>query len=418
MIKIASSSVMLLIFLSLFVPTTYIEIKIVFLFVSISAISILILNKVLPINLHTLYACFMLSLFGLFNSFHGLYNDNPGAIRVLSVMAVWPFFYVVLSVVANQNKAIIYFTKVLLFSLSCIVFYSFLFLGYESGIVPEYLYIVIDQGQIIGFKNGFVEYNLYSISSLLFLFPFLVHYTVNEFYYNKFFSINLFLLLILAALLVFLTGRRAVLLVLMLTPIMIFSSNFVLDIRLKKEIKINLKRKIYLFLGVVFGSAVFVYFLLKTNFIFDNFLDMFLDGFDFEEGDSSSERTLQYDSLINGWANANVLFGVGNGGATELVRSNEFPWAYELTYVYLLFSTGIVGVLFYFSWFFWGLLRVKTALSKNLNIAIYTAPLITGVFGMGLGAASNPYFGKFDYLWVVMLPHLIAGALKYQKRLF
>ncbi len=35
---------------------------------------------------------------------------------------------------------------------------------------------------------------------------------------------------------------------------------------------------------------------------------------------------------------------------------------------------------------------------------------------VGIGAATNPYFGKFDYFWIIMLPHLLAGGVRFQPR--
>ena len=106
---------------------------------------------------------------------------------------------------------------------------------------------------------------------------------------------------------------------------------------------------------------------------------------------------------------------MGNGANIDMIRSDKFIWAYELTYVYLLFSTGIAGVLFYFSWFLWGLIRIKKELKNTSKVTSYIAPIVTGIFGIALASASNPYFTKFDYLWIIMLPHLIAGGLRYQK---
>ncbi|MFT6349723.1 MAG: hypothetical protein ACJAYB_002758 [Psychromonas sp.] len=89
---------------------------------------------------------------------------------------------------------------------------------------------------------------------------------------------------------------------------------------------------------------------------------MFSDGFDFESGENSSERTLHFFALINGWPDSSILFGAGNGSTVDVVRSTKMAWAYELTYVYLLFSTGLVGFIFYVGWFGYGLLRVRQTL--------------------------------------------------------
>lgn len=413
-IKISSVSVCALIFMALFVPTTYLQIKIPFLLVAILSTSALGLENNRLWDKTTIYACSVLAIFGFLNSVHGQFNDAPGAVRVLSVMFAWPLLYGFLSIFANQPEAILSLSKLFLATLFFIIVYSFLYIGHESGIVPDLLYFELDQGQIIGFYEGFYEYNLYSISSLLFLVPFAFHRALNL-YYKSEISIKTVSLLIATILLVVLTGRRAVQLVLMMTPIFIITSHIILDIKLNKS---NQKKPIKVFYKIIlliFGGLAIIYFLTKMTIDMDVLWSIFIDGFDFVEGESSFARTAQFDSLMQAWLNGNILFGAGNGAAVDVVRSDEFSWAYELTYIYLLFSTGIVGVIFYFGWFGWGLLRVRNGLQNTPTIAPYVAPMITGVFGLAIGAATNPYFGKFDYLWIIMLPHLIAGGLKYQQ---
>ena len=92
-LNIAGTSLLALILLALFVPTTYHEIKIGFLLAALTCIGTLGLSSKLVWSSETLMACFMLAIFGLLNSVHGLLNSAPGAVRVLSVMAVWPILY-------------------------------------------------------------------------------------------------------------------------------------------------------------------------------------------------------------------------------------------------------------------------------------------------------------------------------------
>lgn len=161
--------------------------------------------------------------------------------------------------------------------------------------------------------------------------------------------------------------------------------------------------------------SLFVFFIGKMNLDLIIVYEMLLEGFDFSQTGGGGLRAIQFYSLIDGWLDGNVVFGAGNGSNTNVIRDVDMPWAYELTYVYLLFSTGLIGVVVYFSWFFWGLLRLRIALKGNDVAKLYVSPIVTGVICLALAAASNPYFGKFDYLWIIMLPHLIAAGIKYQR---
>jgi hypothetical protein len=150
---------------------------------------------------------------------------------------------------------------------------------------------------------------------------------------------------------------------------------------------------------------------------FESMFMMVLKGFEFSNTDNiaATERSEQFYSLIDDWLKSSVLFGSGNGAVASVIRSYEMQWAYELTYVYLLFSTGIFGVVFYFSWYGYGLLRLRSAMLKRPDLIVYVAPMLTGSIIFCIASASNPYLGKFDYLWIVLLPFFISGWVTYQE---
>lgn len=351
------------------------------------------------------------------NSLHGLLNDTPGAIRVLTVMCVWPIAYTVLSTLMNANYALEYINRTLVFCLLLLIFYSFLYLGHVANVVPDFLYFELDQGQAVGFYSGYIEYNLYSISSLLFLLPYFAHciYIKSQ----NCVTTNSSLLLIGAGVILSIaTGRRAVILVVLLIPFIIAASQLITRAFGKIYFITILRFMKYNWLALLIIGILSSYCFFSIGITFDAVAEMFVEGFSFQGDDGSpDERNVQFHSLINAWQNGNLLFGSGNGSATDVVRSYEMKWAYELTYIYLLFSNGIVGVIVYVLWYAWGLFRIRFKLLARPELAHLVLPIISGSFGMLIGAASNPYVGKFDYLWIVMLPHLLAGCLKYQYNL-
>jgi hypothetical protein len=412
----AGTAALSIIFMALFVPTTYVEIKTALLFFCLVTTIILVINGSLNWSRETVYACLLVATVGLANSLHGEINGNPGAIRVLSVMFLWPLLYAFISALASNPSALYCLNKIFLASLLMVVFYSFIYLGNAAGLIPDWAYVELDQGQGVGFYEGYIQYNLYSISSLLFLVPFAMHYAWLLYGKGRL-TFKLLLLIGSAAILVFLTGRRAMLLVFILFPIIVFTSNLFLGVNTKKFTQSSIKfSPKYVFMC----TSVFIavgYLIIQMDIQMDAVWGMFVGGFDFQHGYESGAlaRTEQFHALVQSWLNSNLLLGVGNGGVTDVVRSPDMPWAYELTCVYLLFSTGIFGVIFYVTWFGWGLLRLRKGLNAKPESAIYVVPMLTGVFGLAIGAASNPYFGKFDYLWIIMLPHLISGGLEYQN---
>lgn len=411
---------LLLVFMTMFVPTAYVPIKASLLLLACFFAVLGVIGGRLKINRTSGCAIFALTSVGLLYSLYGVLNGAPGAIRVLSIYFLWPWVYLLLTAFLSHDRSVELLFKTLIASLILITFYSLLALGVIAGFIPESLYFELDQGQSFGFYDGFVEYNMYSISSLIFLIPLAMHFYYIKLKLSHRKYMYLWFVLILASIvLAFLTGRRAMLLVVMIVPVIILAEYFLFsglkDLRAKIR-NLSLSPRYYFLSIFVFLSAFGL--LDYLGFNLNKVLTMFSDGFDFEsEGgtESTQARTLQFFSLINGWINTSILFGAGNGATADVVRSTEMAWAYELTYVYLLFSTGLVGFLFYFGWFGYGLLRIRQSLKRRPDLKLYVLPMMTGVFALAIAAASNPYFGKFDYLWIVMLPHLIAGGLKYQR---
>lgn len=408
--KIATSCALILIFLSQFVPTAYVPIKAALLMLCGVVLGKLLLNKLVVFSREQLIGIGVLSGVALAYSVYGVVRGNPGSVRVLTVMFAWPILYLFISTLLQQPYAIKYFVRFLIITLVAVVIYGWMYLGNTIGVWPDYLYVDLDQGQNVGIYEGYVEYNLYSISSLLFLVPFYIHWLAEKSKRNAKNSrlLNFFLLLA-SLLLAVLTGRRAMILILILLPLVICFSKF--TICNKFNIKIKTKPTI-----LFFGFGIAIGFLGEfLGLDFRVVWDVFQEGFEFSSsGSSASERTLQFHALINGWLNFNIFFGTGNGAAAAISRSDEFPWAYELTYVYLLFSTGIVGVIFYFGWYGWSIFMLRQAMKNRPDLSIYVAPLLTGSISLCIAAATNPYMGKFDYLWIVLLPFFLAGAIRFQ----
>lgn len=420
-----------LIFMALFVPTSYKEIKGAALLCALLGVVILAYKRELVWSRPALLACGLFAAVGLANSVHGYFNQAPGAIRVLTVMTLWPVLYGVLSAVLNRPSAIERLAQVFGIALVGVLAYSYLFLGQVVGIAPDWVYVELDQGQDASYGRGIIEYNLYSISSLLFLFPFWLHYWLRAMQAGR---ANVFHwgVLTLALLLCVLTGRRAVLLVAVFSPLLIVLTESLAGKGLSAARNMIFRRNTLLLL--LASLVVTVAAMEAISIAPDALSRSFAQGFDFagtapsasSQGSaqgfdsggidpSASERVRQFKALVAGWRRAGVWFGAGNGSHVDVIRDPQMPWAYELTYVYLLFSTGIVGVVFYSGWFGWGLVRLKKAMSSRPDMTFYVAPMVTGVLGISIGAATNPYIGKFDYLWIVLLPHLLADAVRYQS---
>jgi hypothetical protein len=280
----------------------------------------------------------------------------------------------------------------------------------------------LDQKGAIGIYDGYVEYSLLSISSLLFLVPLAAHRLTNRLRARQagalMYTIVEMGTISLALLLCLLSGRRALQFVILLTPILIITSESLLGQRGRHLLHLLISWKALTAIALTFAALLYFLYSFQVDIDPQILLVHMQSGFDFTSGndESASIRYGQYESLMSAWWNGDILFGAGNGSCTEVLRHSEMPWSYELTYIYILFSTGIVGVVFYITWFGWGLVRLRHALALREDLFEYIAPVVTGIFAFLIAAASNPYLGKFDYLWIVFLPHLLAGSLTYQNK--
>ncbi|NNF40573.1 MAG: hypothetical protein HKN64_04275 [Woeseiaceae bacterium] len=99
--------------------------------------------------------------------------------------------------------------------------------------------------------------------------------------------------------------------------------------------------------------------------------------------------------------------GFGNGIA-GYVRDQEHPWRVELTYIALLFQTGVLGITLY-AFVTQRLAGVISAATKMAGLALL--PFVFGMGGALLAAATNPYLNYGTGQWILFLPVAIFNAV-------
>ncbi|MEQ6341785.1 MAG: O-antigen ligase family protein [Gammaproteobacteria bacterium] len=397
---------MALFFSMLFVPTTYQSIKAGVLAVLLSAI-VVGWQRGSNFKLHRSIAGWTLIFVTTSAVFMvvGAVGAAPGALRVGTVYVLWPLVFTMLIGGLISEISIRKLIAVLIWAGIAIGIYGATYFGHVLGWLPNALYIEIDQGQGIGLYEGYVEYNMYSISTLLFLVPFLfaalVHWrklgaTIVARYW-------LWLAFLLCLGLAFASGRRALWLILLIAPVVYWILSW-LSVSSVDSRAATTSRIPALLLLVIVIAAVLWYLQIKLDLDLSAMAEQLFSAFDFSGERSASLRAEQAQALFSEWQNRPLL-GYGHGAAARgSLRSYEFPWAYELSYLALLFHTGLLGTLVYAScvvWVYWQGLKVAR---HSLAYGYLMIPILVGTTCFLIGNATNPYLEKFDFMWVIFLP--------------
>jgi hypothetical protein len=259
---------------------------------------------------------------------------------------------------------------------------------------------------------------MHSISSLIFLIPFLI--TAIIFWSDKIeppvSQIWLWISSYLGILVAIFTGRKAVWLILMITPLFIFLFWILAGEKIRSVAKEFLKFKILGFLVLILSVFLTLTFFscLEKNFSsafhgFDviSIKNSFKSGFEFGHDEIATLRSEQFLELIKAWWES-PLIGHGLGASLDnFVRSKEQPWAYELSYAALLFHTGLIGLIIYFSGVIWIFYKAFKICQSEKLLAFYIAPVMVGMACFLVANGTNPYLEKFDFMWIIFLPIML-----------
>jgi O-antigen ligase len=337
------------------------------------------------------------SALGLAWAVYGEARGNPGAIPMLTVHAAYPPLLVFIGLLARTGdwqkvgKLLLFAAFVVLASQAAFILSFF---GLDNGVTFDFLSGLLPEGAaVVDANDDYLIFTLPSIGSLLFLGPWLAVLFLESTEHRGKAGV-LFLLTVFAVLL---AARRASLPAFVLgIAVTLWMSRSLLSVRAWRRL-LTAAAVTALLLGAAFQSGA-----VNADLIADRFGSIF----DFQSNDSNIERRLQFTALVDG-IEQSPLIGSGLGAVASYLRSDEQPWAYELSYMALLFQFGILGFAAYAA----GMLqmlrhmarRVRSkALDRSQRVAF--ACLIAGLVSFLIANATNPYLAKFDYMWVIFLP--------------
>ena len=287
---------------------------------------------------------------------------------------------------------------------------SLYIIGYtltRLGILPKIPFLDFSlAGTIIDIQLGLIGTVAPSITTLIFSVPFIICLIIidrNNYFSNKSFLVITILLSFIAILTTF---RRAIILNLLLTPLVIIF--FISLSRWNDKIKILLNFRKTMFIGIFFIIGT-MFFVNSTGIVnVKNTIIRITSAFNSNKDLQDKGTKLRYNQielLIKSWEQK-PLFGHGHGSVSEyMIRNENTPWLYELSYFALLFQTGIIGLIVYLGLLFWPIIKGIQLLKKgNTECNIYIMPCLVGYVFILIGNASNPYLASYDYSWSLFFP--------------
>lgn len=205
---------------------------------------------------------------------------------------------------------------------------------------------------------------------------------------------------------VFLGGRRAIVVVALIVPVLVLAVRLVLKVR-RGELA-NSGRRL-----TALGAASLA--ILAAAFTLPPVREAGAGVVSLVTGRGKGEaevlRAEQAEALLRDWQRS-PFFGNGWGtGVDGYQRFVDRPWVYELQYHYLLAQVGLVGLMIVLAALVVGIRMVARAANLRPDVAPALYVASAGAVAMLIANASNPYLRVPGHVWAVVLPLAVASAV-------
>lgn len=383
------------IFLALTFPRAYSLEKLGLLSILMATLFASLLLKRIAIRGKGVFVFFMaFASLNLVSVVNGIINDNDPELVMdgLRLFVVFPIIFAFLWSSLEDFRyrrhihGLIIFAAVVIFSMNFIAIFENYFAVYflPASFVDENLLRV-------GIHEGYVQLTSHNIGSVYFIFGYIFYYCMVSEDAGKKEWFVLFLLTVLAIA----SGRRGLWLALVISPFIFYFAKYLIGS------KIGRGKKIPVLLFVMSVIFFLVYFFLN-QFDFLKFIERALDALSDDGGDiRRTQAGLMLDELAN-----RPLFGTGIGG--EISMDSLQRSSFELTYIQMLFSNGLILTFFIACIFFTSLLKIHRMAKRGVDFCVVAQSMFFGTLLLFIGAITNPYLGSFDFLLMIgSIPFLI-----------
>lgn len=352
---------------------------------------LILTTKKIQLSYNVRIAFFLIIFYGVYGIFFGVIHQTENPFLFVTIYCVWPVLYLLYT--SNFLIKHNYFTlivKTIFYAHAFIVLYDLIFAwGIFAGVKVPNIYTV---GTPFSIYLNATRMNFVNLNSLTFSTPVLFILFIGRFDLgiSRKFQV---LILFFTFFLFIISGRRSVILIVLLLPLipLVFSNRF------SKQIKKNLIRGTLIVL-FLFISTFF--YLNKNNPEFiSNYTQVFLKAFDTEK---EPIKFAQQKMLMEKFEEK-PLFGHGSGcmfyepAPGRMMFANQF----ELSYHLKLAFTGIIGFLIIIGVYVW-ILLYGLFLARKKNDLLFLS-FLGGYFFMLIADATNPVLCSFDLIWPIYL---------------
>lgn len=395
----------LLLIMSIVFPTVFVWPKLALLSVATICTTCILMTGRALLSQRWVLVTLLYVILGVGASVHGVIVGAPGALRVLSVMAVYPIIFTMLAFTYRSGDLdwlfdVFVWAAWILIAVDLAYVLSNIFLPGNPYVA--YIENLYEETAVIDSENFYYKFTIPNVSSLLFLLPFFFSALIAGVKNRS--QANLALLSLLFAIIAILSGRRALLVAFISGPVLMVLMGAARGHR--KSVRGSRWKKLMyvaVLAGIIFG--VFI-----TFDLFDFYSEQISSILDFENNSSNLERGLQFDALMDGVWDA-PFFGNGAGAAASYTRSETQPWAYELSYIALIYQYGLIGFSIYACGVGYLIIKLRKLAIEREGGGL-AAFYLAGMLSFLIANATNPYLAKFDYMWVIFIPVAIVMARK------
>jgi O-Antigen ligase len=355
---------------------------------------------------------------GAFFVLWGILHGRTDAFKVLPVFVIYPILYIFITGSISRPMALNAMFKLLVGSSFVISIYSALYMLSMLGFIPGQVIFSIVKESVVSVGQEFFSYSMPSITSMLYLVPFIFSSLLlwDDRDRMPIKRVWLGVALLLSFIPIIFSSTRVFWLILIVTPALTFFFIFFLE----RQYRASRKAVFYTNLKGVF-AAVVVAMIVPGLYYYAEITEIFLSSAAFMDAltftdSGTSVRGEQLKMLLDGWSEVPLL-GAGHGASLPAYRRSAIaPWAYELSFVALLFQTGLVGVIIYIAeilWLFYMGLKLTQA---NAATSVYIIPTLVGMSCFLIATGTNPYLYAFDHLWTVFVTLIVINVFLLKRR--